>query len=246
MVVVAILATGAGACTGAASRGVSFETLGVPRATTTPGRSAIVVGWESEAREGWVISTVRIEGVDRAEWNAATQRPTVIAVEPGSHPLQVVAELHPAGGGNIRRLRLAPVQVQVGEAEAMLCEVRVVTRDDGRQRPRVRCEVLASAAGEPGDARDELLENPYRLWSDDGAGSPQATPARVEAPPGAPPTAAQPAATGAELLSSPYRGTPDDLADRVRLLELRLDRLERAIRDLARTQRADEADGAQP
>jgi hypothetical protein len=134
------------------------------------------------------------------------------------------------------------VQLQVAAAETTVCRVGVVGRDDGRRRPRVRCEALRATARERGAARDELLENPYTLWSE--VREPRvpdvAAPGEPSQP--APPTSAAPEAATearrAELLGSPYERSPDDLADRVRLLEVRLDRLERAVRELARSRSA--------
>jgi hypothetical protein len=243
--VAALLCGATVACSGAGERlrsgdATSFDALGVPNARPSPGRATVVVGWDHEARGGWSVSAIRIEGRDRAEWDPTTQRPAVMVLEPGLRSLQVVAEQRATGqGGSVRRLRLAPVRIQLGEGDAATCRVRVEARDDGRLRPLVRCEISVTTVA-PARTTRELMASPYEIWSPEP--EPRA-PAPAPAPPASPtPIVAEASTQGSDLLGSPYRGSRDALTDRVRRLEDRLDRIERMLRDQARAQRAGCAD----
>lgn len=202
----AVLSAGPG-CAG--RQGSSFETLGIPEPEDVPGRSPVILGWAEESREGWVISRVRIDGANAGEWDAQTERPTVMQLTPGTHELRLyTAQLRDPedrNGATRRRYRTRPVELAVEEGVAQLCTVRV--GGDRRRRPEVTCEARELAAPEEEYGDDEYGDDEYEdeegeygdedEYADEG---PVATPA--PAAPASPP----PAPAGGEA------GVPDPFA----------------------------------
>lgn len=226
--------------------GSSFETLGVPDVSPPPSRAAIIVGWEEEQREGWVLSHVRVDGQSRSEWDRASQHPVVIYLEPGRRSVQILAEQRQSGGRGsvVRRYRSKAVEFQAEERESELCVVRVAGKR--RRRPRISCtdhgrHPAARAHGNDRSshgkraviampASSELVESPYpSSGPPDQSDEPNAKQLMVTpysstqepTPEPLPPTRA-------DLLNNPYVDQAP-LTERIRLLEERLERIERAL-----------------
>lgn len=161
---------------GCAVRGSSFETLGVPSPEHRPGRSPVIVGWAREDRAGWVIRRIRIDGTTRNEWNEDTQQPVIMYLEPGEHEFRFSAaqlsDPRDASSRPRRRYRIRPFQVDVLEAEAQLCVIRV--QGDERRRPRINCEAYdyqreeeEEGYDEYGDEYDEGYDEAYEDEDED-------------------------------------------------------------------------------
>lgn len=214
----------------------SFETLSVPDPELRAGRAALIIGWDREDRQGWVMNFVRVDGRTRSEWRRATQRPAVIYLDPGRRTLRLFVERRSRGRSQrptddrSLRYRLPPIELSLEEGEVHLCRLNVEGHD--RQRPRARCTRLRSPSGreprEPRPApadprrRAKLLPNPF--------------------PPAAGPDDEAPIP---DLLPSPY-ADPAQLGERMRRLEQRLDRVEETLEEVLEEVRARSSEPSPP
>ena len=227
--------------------GSSFETLGVPHVSPPPGKAALVIGWEQEEREGWTVARLKVDGRTLDEWNAATQRPAVVYLEPGERAVQLLAYQNKAPGGRVvRRYRSPTVEVVLGAAGRSICAVKV--RGTRRRRPRLRCwsgegqERRAGVAGEGASATlakrgviqptqsGGLIESPYPR-SNTGPEAQESQPLVPTPYASATPPAPQPPPERPDLTTSPYEDQ-SGVAERVRELEERLESLERSMQKL--------------
>lgn len=224
LTVLALLCGVGGPMAGCAARGSSFETLGVPTPEPRKGRSPVILGWAREQREGWTIKRVQVDDTTRPEWNADTQAPAILYLEPGEHVFKLgAAQLSDPRDPNSRtrrRYKIRPFEVDLLEGEAQMCVVRL--SDDERARPTVSCEAYGygeseedeTAGGsedEYGDEygdEDEYGEVPPAAAEQEPAPAATAATAQAQPAPASPTAPAAPAAPGTAEVPSPFGAPP--------------------------------------
>lgn len=134
----ALVATAAGCVH--APRPTSFETLGIPEPAHVEGRTAVILGWAREARAGWAIDRVRIDGRARPEWDPETQRPAVFYLRPGARVVKIYSRRGDAGD---QLVRSRPAQIDAVADGVVLCTVRVEGAES--PLPRLACQPRSPA-----------------------------------------------------------------------------------------------------